>query len=167
MANTIHEASSSVGKVRFRAALVFYVRVSPMETIIAYTDGGARGNPGPAAIGVQVQDEQGTVLKEVSETIGNSTNNYAEYHGVLRALQTLKEMYGKQSKEMTFELRMDSELVKKQLNHEYQVKEPGLVPLFMEIHNMRVASFPYLILTHVPRALNKEADRLVNEALDA
>ena len=138
-----------------------------MEKIIAYTDGGARGNPGPAAVGVYVIDESDQVIKEISEKIGNSTNNYAEYHGVLRALQTLKDLYGKKTKEMSFELRMDSELVKKQLNHEYQVKEPGLVPLFMEIHNLRVANFPNLVLTHVKRALNKEADRLVNEALDA
>lgn len=138
-----------------------------MEKIIAYTDGGARGNPGPAAVGVHVIDEQGSVLKEVSEKIGNSTNNFAEYHGVLRALQTLKELYGKKAKDMAFELRMDSELVKKQLNHEYQVKEPGLVPMFMEIHNLTVAHFPNLTFTHVPREKNKEADRLVNEALDA
>lgn len=145
----------------------FNAIVQTMEKIIAYTDGGARGNPGPAAIGVHVVDNNGSVLKEVSESIGNSTNNFAEYQGVLRGLQTLKELYGKKSKEMQFELRMDSELVKKQLNHEYQVKEPGLVPMFIEIHNLRVANFPNLILTHVPREQNKEADRLVNEALDA
>lgn len=138
-----------------------------MEKIICYTDGGARGNPGPAAIGVYIEDAAGKMLKEVKETIGNSTNNFAEYQGVLRGLQTLKELFGKQSKEMDFEIRMDSELVKKQLNHEYQIKEPGLVPMFIEIHNLRVANFPNLTLTHVPREKNKEADRLVNEALDA
>ncbi len=137
-----------------------------MEKIIAYTDGGSRGNPGPAAIGVYIIDETGNVIKEVKETIGNSTNNLAEYQGVMRALQTLKEIYGKRSKDMEFELRMDSELVKKQLNGEYQIKEPGLVPMFMEIHNLRVSNFPNLKLTHVKRAFNKEADRLVNEALD-
>lgn len=137
-----------------------------METVIAYTDGGARGNPGPAAIGVHIVDGQGAVLKEVSEKIGNATNNIAEYQAVLTALQTLKQMYGKKTKEVHFEIRMDSELVKKQLNHEYQIKEPGLVPSFVEIHNMRVAGFPQLTLTHVPREKNKEADRLVNEALD-
>ena len=121
----------------------------------------------PAAIGVQIQSASGEVLGEVAETIGNSTNNIAEYQGVLRGLQALKEMFGKKSKEMAFEVRLDSELVKKQLNAEYQIKEPGLVPFFIEIHNMRVANFPNLTLTHVPRAQNKEADRLVNEALDA
>ena len=138
-----------------------------MKKVICFTDGGARGNPGPAAVGVHIVDEAGTVVKEVAETIGNSTNNFAEYHGVLRGLQTLKEIYGKATKEMAFELKMDSELVKKQLNHEYQIKEPGLVPMFIEIHNLRVANFPNLTLTHVPRAENKEADRLVNKALDA
>lgn len=138
-----------------------------METIIVYTDGGARGNPGPAAIGVVVQDASGTVLKEVSETIGNATNNFAEYAAVARALEALKQHFGKKTKDMEFEIRLDSELVKKQLNSEYQIKEPGLVPMFIEIHNARVASFPHLTLTHVPREKNKAADALVNRALDA
>lgn len=137
-----------------------------METIIAYTDGGARGNPGPAAIGVHIVTAAGDVVKEVKQAIGNSTNNFAEYQGVITALQTLKDLYGKKTKDMKFEIRLDSELVKKQLNNEYQIKEPGLVPMFIEIHNMRVANFPHLILTHVRRENNKEADRLVNEALD-
>lgn len=138
-----------------------------MEKIIAYTDGGARGNPGPAGIGVQIQDESGAVLKEVSQFLGNATNNFAEYNGVLIALQTLKALFGKKTGDMQFELRMDSELVKKQLNGEYQIKEPGLVPYFIEIHNLRVAHFPHLTLTHIPREKNKEADRLSNEAMDA
>lgn len=138
-----------------------------MEQVTIFTDGGSRGNPGPAAIGVQIVAADGTVSKEVSETIGNATNNYAEYFAVVRALQTAKELFGKKTKELNFELKLDSELVKKQLNGEYQIKEPGLVPLFMEIHNLRVAAFPQLTLTHVRREFNKEADRLVNEALDA
>jgi ribonuclease HI len=138
-----------------------------MKKIIAYTDGGARGNPGPAAIGVYITDEDNQVLKEVKQFIGNSTNNFAEYNAVMLALQTLKASFGSKTKEMQFEIRLDSELVQKQLNNEYQIKEPGLVPMFIEIHNLRVANFPNLILTHVPREKNKEADRLVNEALDA
>lgn len=137
-----------------------------MKKIIAYTDGGARGNPGPAGIGVHIVDENGKMVKEVAQSIGNSTNNFAEYQAVATALHTLKALYGKRTKEMEVELRMDSELVKKQLNGEYQIKEPGLVPLFIEIHNLRVSAFPNLTLTHVKRALNKEADRLVNEAID-
>lgn len=138
-----------------------------MEKIIAFTDGGARGNPGPAGIGVYITDAEGTPLKEVSQFLGNATNNFAEYNGVMVALQTLKAMYGKKTKEMEFELRMDSELVKKQLNNEYQIKEPGLVPYFIEIHNLRVANFPNITLTHIPREKNKEADRLSNEAMNA
>jgi len=138
-----------------------------METVTIFTDGGSRGNPGPAAVGAQILDANGKVLKEVSEKIGNATNNYAEYFAVIRALQSAKELFGKRTKELQFELKLDSELVKKQLNSEYQIKDIGLVPHFIEIHNLRVSSFPNLILTHVRRELNKEADRLVNEALDA
>jgi len=137
-----------------------------MKTIICYTDGGARGNPGPAGIGVYITDEKGVMIREIGQTIGNSTNNFAEYQAVLLGLQTLKAEYGKATKTMQFVIRLDSELVKKQLNGEYQIKEPGLVPMFIEIHNMRVANFPHLSFHHVPRAQNKEADRLVNEALD-
>jgi ribonuclease HI len=137
-----------------------------MDTITIFTDGGARGNPGPAAIGVQMLDQKGVVIKELSETIGSTTNNFAEYHAVVRALQVAKEQFGKQTKTLYFIVKLDSELVKKQLSGEYQIKEPGLVPHFIEIHNLRVSSFPQLTFIHVPRAQNKEADRLVNEALD-
>ena len=137
-----------------------------MEKIICFTDGGARGNPGPAGLGVHIEDEKGEVIFDTYQFIGNSTNNFAEYSAVLLGLQSLKQEFGRKTKEMEFEMRMDSELVKKQLNGEYQIKEPGLVPIFIEIHNMRVANFPNLILTHIPREKNKEADRLVNECLD-
>jgi len=137
-----------------------------MEKVICYTDGGARGNPGPAGIGVYITDESGKMLAQAKQAIGNATNNFAEYNAVMLGLQTLKAKYGKKTKTTHFEIRLDSELVKKQLNGEYQIKEPGLVPMFIEIHNMRVSSFPHLTLTHVPRVQNKEADRLVNEALD-
>jgi len=138
-----------------------------MEKITIYTDGGSRGNPGPAAVGVYMVDAKQVVIAEVSEKIGNATNNYAEYFAVVRALQTAKDLFGKKTKDMEFENKLDSELVKKQLSGEYQIKDPGLVPLFVEIHNMRVASFPHITFTHVRREFNKEADRLVNEALDA
>jgi ribonuclease HI len=137
-----------------------------MEKVIAYTDGGARGNPGISGIGIQILDEKGNVLRELSQFLGNATNNFAEYNAVLVALQTLKAMYGKKSRDMAFEIRLDSELVKKQLNSEYQIKEPGLVPYFIEIHNLRVSSFPHISFTHIPREKNKEADRLANEAMD-
>ena len=138
-----------------------------MKKVICYTDGGARGNPGPAAIGVYITDEAGVMLEEVGQTIGNSTNNFAEYQAVLVGLQTLRVMLGDETAITDIEIRLDSELVKKQLNAEYQIKEPGFVPMFIEIHNMRVASFPHLTFTHIPREENTEADRLVNEALNA
>ncbi|MEN9920796.1 MAG: ribonuclease putative phosphoglycerate mutase [Candidatus Parcubacteria bacterium] len=138
-----------------------------MKKITIFTDGASRGNPGPAAIGVQVVDARGAVVREVSETIGNATNNIAEYYAVMRGLQVSKEVFGKSTKDLQVEVKLDSELVKKQLNAEYQIKEPGLVPYFIEIHNMQVASFPRLTYTHVRREFNKEADRLANEALDA
>lgn len=138
-----------------------------MEKIIIYTDGGSRGNPGPAGIGVFVTNASGQMVSEYAQAIGNATNNFAEYQAVTTALSLSKQTYGKRTKEMQFEVRLDSELVKKQLTGEYQIKEAGLVPLFIEIHNLRVSSFPNLTFTHVPRAQNKEADRLVNEALDA
>ncbi len=137
-----------------------------MEKVIAYTDGEARGNPGPAGIGVYIQNEQGMLLKEMSDFIGNSTDDFAQYQGVMTALQALEDMYGKKLKEMEFEIRMGSELVKKQLNHECQIKEPGIVPMFIEIHNMRVSSFPNLIITHVSSNKNAEANRLANEAIE-
>lgn len=137
-----------------------------MKKVICYTAGGARGNPGPAGIGVYITDEAGAMLREVGETIGNSTNNYAEYYAVMVGLETVKQIFGEDTKTTDVEIRLDSELVKKQLNGESQINEPGLVPLFIAIHNLRVSSFPNIILTHVPRELNKEADRLVNEALD-
>lgn len=104
---------------------------------------------------------------EEAQTIGNTTNNFAEYHAVMVGLQTLQSLYGTETQSIQFDVRLDSELVKKQLNAEYQIKEPGLVPMFIEIHNMRVASFPHMTFTHIPREQNTEADRLVNEALDA
>jgi len=138
-----------------------------MKKIICYTDGGSRGNPGPSGAGAVIQNDKGEVLKEISEFFGNGTNNFAEYGAVVIVLQELKKMFGKKTKEMEFEIRMDSELVKKQLNGEYQIKEPGLVPQFIEIHNMRVASFPNITFTHVVREKNGEADRLANEAMNA
>jgi hypothetical protein len=85
---------------------------------------------------------------------------------VLLALQTLKEIYGEKSREIKFEIRLTSELVKKQLSAESQIKEPGLVPMFIEIHNMQVANFPNILFTQVSLEKNKEASQLVQDALD-
>jgi ribonuclease HI len=138
-----------------------------MDKIIAYTAGKARGNPGPASTGVYITNEAGDALKEVKEFLGNGNNNFAEYYGVMLALQTLKQLYNEKTKSMQFEVRLSGELVKKQLNSEIEINEPGLVPMFIEIHNMTVASFPKLTFTQVSTEKNKEAERLVNEALES
>lgn len=137
-----------------------------MEKIIVHSDGGARGNPGPSAIGVFVEDEKGEVLEEFSEYIGESTNNVAEYTAVLRGMMLLKARFGHQAKEISLDWKLDSELVVKQLAGEYKVKNPGLKPLHQEIQDLRI-EFGGVTFSHVRREHNKEADRLVNEALDA
>lgn len=136
-----------------------------MEKVIVHSDGGARGNPGPSAIGVVIEKEDGEVIEEISEAIGDTTNNIAEYTAVLRGLQVLEVLFGAKVADMEIDWRLDSELVVKQLAGEYKVKNPGLRPLYEEIRDLR-ARFPHLTLKHVRREENKEADRLVNEALD-
>ncbi|PIR85596.1 ribonuclease H [Candidatus Kaiserbacteria bacterium CG10_big_fil_rev_8_21_14_0_10_44_10] len=136
-----------------------------MKKLIIHSDGGARGNPGPAAIGVVIETDDKEVLEEISEYIGESTNNIAEYTAVLRGLQVLKARYGKETTDLEIDWKLDSELVVKQLAGEYKVKNPGLRSIFLEIQDLR-AHFPKLSLSHVRREENKEADRLVNEALD-
>lgn len=136
------------------------------DRIICYTDGGARGNPGPAGAGAVVVKADGTVIAELSQFLGNATNNFAEYAAVLLALKELKRRFGSKTKSFTIEIRMDSQLVARQLSYQYQIKEPSLVPQFLEIHNMRIKDFPNITFTHVPRAKNKSADRLANEAMD-
>lgn len=136
-----------------------------METIICYTDGGARGNPGPAGIGVYAVDAAGERLFEYKQVIGETTNNVAEYRAVIEALRLLKEYFPNIEKEGAVEFRLDSELVVKQILGQYRVKEPTLQGLHAEIKEA-IAPFSKVNFIHVPRAQNKQADRLVNEALD-
>jgi ribonuclease HI len=136
-----------------------------MQKITVHSDGGARGNPGPAGIGVVVTDGKGKILAEISEHIGDSTNNVAEYTAVLHGLVAVKTLLGGQTRIVPIDWKLDSELVVKQLAGEYKVKNPGLRALHQEIQDLR-AEFPHLTFTHVRREQNVEADRLVNEALD-
>lgn len=136
------------------------------KKIIIYTDGGSRGNPGPAAIGVVFADVAGRISKSYGKAIGEATNNEAEYEAVRFALAKARALFGKDRiKNTDVEVRMDSELVARQLNGEYKVEEERLWPLFMKIRNIRL-DFGRLSFYHVPRGENREADRLVNEALD-
>ncbi len=136
------------------------------EKIIAYTDGGARGNPGPAGIGAVIADAKGNVIKGYSKDIGIRTNNEAEYEAVIFALQKIKQLFGKEkAKKMEIEMRMDSELVARQLGGEYKIMEEILFPLFIKIWNLRM-DFGKIFFVEIPRERNKEADRLANEAMD-
>lgn len=136
------------------------------EKLIIYTDGGSRGNPGPAAVGVVIKDESGKLIKSYADKIGETTNNEAEYQAVIFALKKIKALFGKEKiKSMGLEVRMDSELVAKQLNGEYKIEERSLQPLFMEIWNLKT-NFGKINFGNVPREKNKEADHLVNVALD-
>jgi len=134
------------------------------DKIIIYTDGGSRGNPGPAAIGVIIEGAA-KGAKEYSEFIGETTNNEAEYQAVIFALKKARQLIGRGNlKKVEVEIRMDSELVVRQLRGNYKVEEKNLQPLFMEIWNLRF-DFPKIIFKEVPREENQKADRLVNACL--
>lgn len=136
------------------------------DKIVIFTDGGARGNPGPAAIGVVIKDAEGRPIKSYGEAIGETTNNEAEYRAVVSALQKTKALLGKEkTKKLAVEVNMDSELVARQLNDEYKIEEERLFPFFIKIWNLKM-DFGEIKFRHVPREKNKEADWLVNEALD-
>ncbi|MDP2668600.1 MAG: ribonuclease HI family protein [bacterium] len=136
------------------------------QKIITYTDGGSRGNPGEAAIGVHIQDAEGHSIKEYGERLGVKTNNEAEYAAVISALKKIKALYGKEkTKKIEVEMRMDSELVMKQLTGQYKIEAEHIVPLFVAVWNLKM-DFAKVSFSHVPREKNKDADRLVNEALD-
>lgn len=129
--------------------------------ILIYTDGGSRNNPGEAAIGVVVNE------KEYSERIGIKTNNEAEYMALIFGLKKAAHLAGKEkAKTAQVEVRMDSELVVKQMQGKYKVKNPGLKRLFLEASAER-KNFKTVHFVHIPREKNSQADRLVNEALDA
>jgi ribonuclease HI len=126
-----------------------------------FTDGGARGNPGPAAYGYVLEAEDGTVLASHGEYIGSTTNNVAEYSGLVAGLRKALEL-----QVPDVEVVSDSELMVKQMRGEYRVKNAALRELFAEADRLarRVGNVEY---RHVKRAHNEEADRLVNAALDA
>jgi ribonuclease HI len=133
---------------------------SRINKLTIFTDGGSRGNPGPSGIGAVLKNEAGVVVAEISEYIGETTNNQAEYQAVLAAIEKAREL---EAEDLNFFL--DSELVVKQLNREYKVRDKGLAPLFIKIYNAGLG-FKKVSFTHVRREKNIEADKLVNEALD-
>ncbi len=127
---------------------------------VAYVDGASRGNPGPASIGVSLQNDGGEEVDFVSERIGNTTNNEAEYRALIAALQLAKKKKAK-----TVEIRADSELVVRQMSGKYKVKHPKLRALWVEAQELS-KSFESFAIHHVPREENARADELANQALD-
>ena len=129
--------------------------------VVLHVDGGARGNPGPAAIGVVVSSPEGEVLDELAETIGLATNNVAEYRALLRGLERARAIGATE-----VEIVGDSELVARQLTGAYKVKHPAMKVLHEEA-SRALAGFDRWRIRTVPRAENAQADGLVNQALDA
>lgn len=128
--------------------------------ITAYFDGGARGNPGPAGFGVFIVDDGGTPIAEIAEGIGVATNNVAEYRGLLAALQWAVD-HGVTA----LHVRGDSLLLVQQMRGIYKVKHAGLIPLHQEARRL-CARIGHVTFEHVPRAQNKDADRLSNLGMD-
>ena len=129
--------------------------------VVAFCDGGARGNPGPAGIGVTIRGSSKKVVAEISEAIGHATNNVAEYTAVKRALERSRELGATE-----VEIVTDSKLLVEQLNGRYRVKNPTLQRLHAEVRGV-ARPFDSVSYRHVPRERNKRADALVNMAIDA
>lgn len=131
--------------------------------VVIYTDGGSKGNPGPASIGVVI--EHNKEKKEYSEQIGEATNNVAEYSALIFALKKTRQILGKdKAKTSKLACYSDSELMVKQLNGEYKIKNTELKDLFIEIWNLK-QDFKEVEFKHIKREKNSAADRLVNEAM--
>ncbi|HTW12880.1 MAG TPA: ribonuclease HI family protein [Solirubrobacteraceae bacterium] len=131
------------------------------ERLVLHVDGGARGNPGPAAIGVVFSTPEGEQVDELAQTIGVATNNVAEYQALLRGLERATALGAREVQVIN-----DSELVAKQVNGVYKVKHPAMQPLHAQAL-AALAGFERWSISSVPRAQNAGADRLVNQALDA
>lgn len=146
-----------------------------------YTDGGARGNPGPAACGVVIKNEKDEIVFKASKYLGERTNNQAEYEALILALRHAKGIFKSLSKnaaatgrdealprfygDKNIECYLDSELIVKHLNHKYKIKDTDLQPLFIKVWNLTL-DFNSVKFIHIPREENKPADKLVNEELD-
>jgi ribonuclease HI len=130
------------------------------DSILAYCDGGSRGNPGPAGFGVYIQDSDGSVLAELSQYLGARTNNFAEYSALLAALEfAIARNHG------SLRVISDSELMVKQIKGQYRVNSPELRPLYEEARR-RISQLDHFQIQHVLREKNRHADRLANLAMD-
>ena len=131
-----------------------------------YIDGGARGNPGPAAAGVVIYSPQGSIIKQSGKYLGKTTNNLAEYQGAILGLTELRNLIGRaKAKKIIVRIKSDSELLVKQINHQYKIKNENLIPYFIKLWNLML-DFKEVNFIHIPRSENKLADQMVNETLN-
>lgn len=130
-----------------------------VNKLVIHTDGVSRGNPGLAAIGATIKDEQGQLIVSISRRIGWATNNQAEYKAIIAALENAIDLGARQ-----VELNSDSELVVRQINGQYRVKKQALKPLYQRVKELQ-SQFEGFTIRHIPRQQNKEADKLANRAL--
>lgn len=129
--------------------------------LILHTDGGARGNPGPAGIGVVIQNEKGEILKEYAKYLGITTNNQAEYRAVILGLERALELGA-----TSVEVVADSELLVRQANGEYKVKNPGIAKRYLQMKNLETSLGGRVTYRHIRREQNTRADALSNRAMD-
>lgn len=130
-----------------------------------HADGGSRGNPGPAGAGAMIRDERGFAVASVSQFLGKQTNNFAEYEAVILGFETLAKLVKGKIAETEVVVKMDSELVVKQMRGEYKVKNAGLKEQHARLKKV-IATFGTVAFTHVPREENSDADALANAAMD-
>ena len=131
-----------------------------IKRVVVFTDGASRGNPGPAAIGAIIKDEQGKLIASISQPIGRATNNQAEYRAIIAAMEEAVRLGVEQ-----VDMRSDSELVVEQINGRYRVKNVALRPLYLKAKQLQ-SQFKGFTITHIPRLQNKEADMLAGNALE-
>src|SRR5246127_756971 len=150
----------SKGAVPRESGSLFPNQTQPDSFLIAHIDGGARGNPGPAGYGVVITDQAGRKVAGLNEYLGHQTNNYAEYSGLLAALD-----YALKHGHKALKVVADSELLVKQIRGEYKVKSPSLLELYQRARKM-ISQLEWFSIQHVLRGGNQEADRLANLAMD-
>lgn len=131
-----------------------------IQKLLIKTDGRSQGNPGPAAIGATIKDEQGKLIASISQAIGRATNNQAEYRAIIAALKKAIELGAEQ-----VDIRSDSELIVRQINRRYRVKNAALKPLYQQVKQLQ-SQLKSFTITHIPRQQNREADSLAGKALD-
>jgi len=131
-----------------------------MNKVVIYTDGAARGNPGPGAIGVVIKDEAGAVAAKISQRLGVTTNNQAEYQAIIAGLEKAVGLGVKSA-----DVKSDSELVVNQINGRYKIKNTGLRPLYQKVVQL-IGQLESFSISYIPRDQNKAADDLANQALD-